>query len=140
MPIDYRIDPDNGVIYRRFTGDITLQDFEHHWRSMLADPAVPATLAMIVDMRECRLLVHGEELSRLVADVIEPALGRRRWFSAVVVAAPVQYGITKQFMAYSRGCGVTDVFYEIEDAFEWLREAATFSSTTRLTDIRHNET
>ena len=123
MPIQYRIDPDSGVIFRRFTGDITLQDFEQHWRSLLEDPALQEPLAMIVDMRECRLLVHGDELSSLIVNVIEPRLGRRRWFSAVVVAAPVQYGITKQFIAYSHGCGITDVFYDMEDAVEWIRAA-----------------
>jgi hypothetical protein len=123
MPIQYRIDPDSGVIFRRFTGDITLQDFEQHWRSLLEDPALQEPLAMIVDMRECRLLVHGDELSSLIVNVIEPRLGRRRWFSAVVVAAPVQYGITKQFIAYSHGCGITDVFYDMEEAVEWIRAA-----------------
>lgn len=124
MPIQYRIDPDSGVIFRRLTGDVTLQDLVQHWRALLADPDVPEPLAMIVDMRECRLQVHGDEVSRLIIDVIEPNLGGRRLFSAVVVAAPVQYGITKQFMAYSQGCGVTDVFYDIDEALIWLRAAA----------------
>ena len=124
MPIHYRIDPDSGVIFRRFTGDITLQDFEQHWRALLADPELPDPLTIIADMRECRLLVHGDEVSSLVIDVIEPRLGHRRWFSAVVVAAPVQYGISKQFIAYSRGCGITDVFYDMEEAVSWLRAVA----------------
>ena len=124
MPIQYRIDPDTDIIFRRFTGDITFDDFEQHWCALLADPAVPESLAMIVDLRDCRLRVHGDEISRLVADVIEPSLGRRRWFAAVVVAAPVQYGITKQFIAYSSGCGVTDIFYDVNEALTWLRDAA----------------
>ena len=124
MPIQYRIDPDSGVIFRRFTGDITYQDLEQHWRVLLADPDLPDPLTIIADMRECRLQVHGDEISSLVIDVIEPRLGRRRWFSAVVVAAPVQYGITKQFIAYSHGCGVTDVFYDMEEAVAWLQAVA----------------
>lgn len=123
MPIQYRIDPDSGVIFRRFTGDITLDDFERHWRTLFADPELPESLKIISDMRECRLQMHGEDITRLVSDIIEPGLGQRRWYSAVVVAAPVQYGITKQFMAYSHGCGVTDVFYDINEALAWLQAA-----------------
>ena len=124
MPIQYRIDPDSEIILRRFTGDVTFEEFEQHWRALLSDPDLPERLVMVVDLRECNLHLHGDEISRLVITVIEPNLGRRRWFSAVVVAAPVQYGISKQFIAYSRGCGVTDVFYDINEAVAWLHAAA----------------
>jgi len=64
--------------------------------------------------------------------VIAPRLRERRWFSAIVIGAPVQYGISKPIIAYSHGCGVTDVFYNTDEALAWLRGEIASASSDHL--------
>lgn len=120
MPIEYRIDRGLGVVHHEFTGAISLEDFEQHWRRFLADPELPDPLFMFADMRNCRIVVHGADAQYLVQAVVNPLLGDRRWVSSVVVASPCDYGVTKQFIAYSEKFGDTEVFFDLDEATRWL--------------------
>ena len=120
MPIEYRIDRELRVVHHGFTGEIHLQDLEQHWRPFLSDPDLPDPLLMFADMRGCRIMVHGDDALYLVRRVIEPMLGTRRWVSAVAVSSSCDYGVTKQFIAYSDPFGETEVFMDARDAWRWL--------------------
>ena len=111
-------------MYHVFAGEICLSDFEQHWKTLLPDPAVPDPIVIFADLRECSLTVHGDEVRRLVREVIEPRLRGRRWVSAAVVASPSDYGVPKQFMFYSNDCGVTEVFNDMDEAIAWMVKAA----------------
>ena len=124
MPISYKIEPGEGIVYHEFAGEIGLSDFEGYWKTLLSDPSLPNPLLMFADLRCCSLTVHGEDVRRIVREVIEPRLRGRRWLSAAVVAAPAEYGVTKQFMFYSNECGVTEVFHDAEEATTWLTQTA----------------
>ena len=124
MPIEYRIDHGLGVVSHEFTGEISFADLAHHWRRLLSDPELPDPLVMFADLRRCRMLVRGEDTSRLVHAVIQPLLKGRRWVSAVVADSNAEYGVTKQFTVYSSHCGETEVFREESEAVAWLLGAA----------------
>lgn len=124
MPITYKLEPDFGIVYHEFTGEICLSEFEQYWRTLLTDPSVPDPLVLYADLRCCSLMVHGDDVRRIVREVIEPQLRGRRWVSAAVVASPADYGVTKQFMFYSNDCGVTEVFHDKDEAVSWLMRTA----------------
>ena len=124
MPIGYEIDPELGIVKAEFSGEIRYADLERFWKGFLADPAVPDPPLIFADMRDCGVLVQGDDLSQLVRTVSEPLLGGRRWVFAAVAESEAVYGATKQFMVYSRECGVTDVFRDEDKAIMWLVEMA----------------
>ena len=123
MPIEYQIYSERGIVYRKFTGKITLADLGRHRRELLADPGIPETFALAADLRECEMAVSADELRGLVRTVIEPHMEGRRWVSALVVAEGAQRDLTDQFVEHSRECGVTEVFADPDAAVEWLLEA-----------------
>ena len=120
MPITYEIDRDRGIVYHVFTGQVGLDELERYWRTFLAEPDLPQPLALYADLRRGSLKVNGEDVQRIVQMVIEPLLRGRRWISAAVIGSPTDYGVTKQFMVYSDQFGVTQVFYEPDEALAWI--------------------
>ena len=123
MPIQYEIDRECGIVRHEFTGAITVGELETYWRNFLSERELPQPLALFADMRRCNMEVHGEDIHAIVHTVIEPMLGDRRWIAAAVVGSTTEYGVTKQFMAYSERCGVTEVFLDPNEALEWLQTA-----------------
>ncbi len=123
MPIQYEIDCECGIVRHEFTGAITVEELETYWRNFLSENGLPQPLALYTDMRNCSMEVHGEDIHAMVRMVIEPMLGDRRLIAAAVVGSTTEYGVTKQFMAYSERCGVTEVFVDPDEALHWLQTA-----------------
>ena len=119
MPITYRIEDDLGVVFRMFTGEITLDVLARHYEELLSDPKAQDLMTWVTDMRACSLMVRGEEIRELVRQYIQPLMEGRRWQCAAIVDTPVQYGATNQFAVYSAECGDTQVFYDQHEAFAW---------------------
>lgn len=123
MPIQFEIDRVHGIVYHDFDGPITFGELETYWRTFLSKNDLPRPLALFADMRKCTMEVHGDDIQAIVHTVIEPLLGERRWVAAAVVGSTTEYGVTKQFMAYSERCGITEVFLDADEALAWLRSA-----------------
>lgn len=119
MPIDYEIDRGRGLVFRRMTGKITLEDLARHYREILTDPEAEGMMAWVTDEREGELDVRGEDVRRLVRETIEPLMKGRQWHCGAIVATPTQHGITSQFAAYSADFGETRVFYDPCEAEDW---------------------
>lgn len=122
MPISYRVDHDLGVVFRMFTGEITLGVLAQHYEKLLSDPEAEEVLTWVTDMRGCTLNVRGDDIKELVRQHIEPLMQGRKWHCAAIVGTAVQYGATNQFAVYSAECGHTRVFYDQKEAMEWAAE------------------
>jgi hypothetical protein len=122
MPITYSIDADLGVIFEAWQGDVTAADLRRYWQAYLADPRVMALRRTLVDLREARILFTGPEFFDLVADVVKPALGGRRWTTAIVVARAVQFGVSKQYQAFAETYSRDAIFEDYDAALRWLGE------------------
>lgn len=125
MPISYRIDNDFGVVFRMFTGEITLGVLSSHYEKLLSDPEAKKMMTWVTDMRGCTLNVRGDDIRELVRQHIEPLMQGRQWQCAAIVETAVQYGATNQFAVYSAECGQTRVFYDQIEAMEWAAELIT---------------
>ena len=124
MPIEYRIDTELRAVVRRIAGEIDRPELELHWRDMLSDPDVPEPIAILTDMREANVRLTHDEVQGMIRNIIRPALAGRKWISALVVASPLQFGQTRQFMAYTDECGWSGLFYDPDEAREWLLRTA----------------
>ena len=124
MPIKYRIDEALGIIRHEFTGEISRSEFESYWERVLSDQSVPEPLVMMADMREWTLMINGDDVFHIVRESIAPRIGERRWIAAAVVSTPAQYGVARQFMAYSDGFGTTEIFDDPDSAIAWLIDTA----------------
>ena len=124
MPIEYWIDEDLGIVRHEFTGEISRGEFERYWERMLSDPSIPEPLVMMADMREWTLMIDGHDVFHIVRESIAPRIGTRRWIAAAVVSNPAQYGVARQFNAYSDSFGTTGIFNDPDSAIAWLTTAA----------------
>lgn len=67
-------------------------------------------------MRRCRLWFSGEELSNLVRTVVLPVLKGRSWTSAIVVAGPAEFGVSRQYQVLSEQHSRDAIFYDFDEA------------------------
>jgi hypothetical protein len=120
MPISYTLDEETGFITEVWTGDIAASDLASHWRRYLADPAVLRIRRTLVDLRGCRILFKGVELSTLVKTMVIPILDGRDWKTAIVVDHPAQFGVSRQYQAFAESYSSDAIFSDPEDARRWL--------------------
>jgi hypothetical protein len=120
MPISYTIDEEKGFITEVWTGDIAASDLASHWRRYLADPEVLSIRRTMVDLRECRILFKGAELSSLIKTMVIPILGGRDWKTAIVVDDLVHFGVSRQYQAFAESYSRDAIFSDPEDARRWL--------------------
>jgi hypothetical protein len=120
MPITYWIDPAIGVIFEVWKGDVTAADLRRFWAGYLANPQVMELRRTLVDLREAQIQFTGPELMHLVAAVVTPVLQGRDWKSALVVAGPVQYGVSRQYQVFADHYSQDAIFEDYDAALQWL--------------------
>jgi hypothetical protein len=120
MPISYTIDEEKGFITEVWTGEVAASDLKSYWRRYLADPEVLSIRRTLVDLRECRILFRGVELSSLIKEMVIPILEGRDWKTAIVVDHPTQFGVSRQYQAFAESYSYDAIFSDPEDARRWL--------------------
>jgi hypothetical protein len=122
MPISYSIDPDAGLISEIWTGSVSARDLGAYWTAYLADPEVLALRRTLVDLRESTIGFSGREMSHLIDTIVTPALAGRSWQTAIVVAKPAQYGVSRQYQVFAEHYSRDAIFEDYETARLWLLE------------------
>lgn len=122
MPIEYYVDNKQGLVFKRFHGQVDIKQLRDHWRELMADADAMEFAAWVTDIREATVRFNGAELELLVRTVIEPRLKDVRWLSAVVANPGVQYGVTNQFSVYASGHAVVATFLDRDEALAWVRK------------------
>ncbi|HTQ99020.1 MAG TPA: hypothetical protein VMH83_03480 [Candidatus Acidoferrum sp.] len=120
MPIQYRIDHDEGLIYTTWEGDVHAEDLWNHWQTYLRDPVVMTLRRSLVDVRGANILFKGDELSDLIKTLVTPTLKGKDWILAIVVASPVQYGLSRQFHVFADHFSRDRIFHDYLAAKMWL--------------------
>jgi len=120
MPIDYVARPDEGFVEVVWSGTITAHDLRMSWSKILSDPAVLRIGQALTDIRDATLDFSGAELAQVVLTVAVPALNGRAWRSAIIVHDPVQFGVSRQYEAFSAQFGEDAIFFERDEARDWL--------------------
>jgi hypothetical protein len=121
MPITYSIDPQLGVIFEKWSGDVLASDLASYWRGYLADPQVIAIRKTVVDLRDSNPRFTGAELSELINTIVLPVLAGREWVTAIVIGKPVHVGVSRQYQVFAERYSRDAIFEEPEQALVWVQ-------------------
>jgi hypothetical protein len=122
MNITYKIDSSQGVIIEKWYGSVDVEDVAALWKLKLADKNVLACRGTLADLRDCQLQFSGDELRCKIRTILFPSVGARKIKTAILVSEPLQYGVARQFLAYSDEIGDGQVFTNEIAAYKWLLE------------------
>jgi hypothetical protein len=120
MPITYVIDQERNVIFETWSGEISAADLANYWRGYLADPEVMAIRRTVVDLRNSTPTFTGAELASLVRTIALPMIAGRDWVTALVVARPLQIGISRQYHVFAESYSEDAVFHDPDTALNWV--------------------
>jgi hypothetical protein len=120
MPITFSIDRNFGIIREMWVGRISSGEVSEHWTRLLTDPDALALRASLADLRAASLDFGGWQMRRLIDTVVNPLLQGRDWISAMIVAGPMQLGMTRQYQDLADHYSRDAIFFNDHDALEWL--------------------
>jgi hypothetical protein len=129
MPITYTIDRGKRLIYETWTGEVRAADLAAYWETYLADPEVINLRRTLVDLRTATIAFSGLEFDTLIQRIVLPVLQERKWTTAIVVANPVQFGISRQYQVFAHHYSQDSIFKSIADAEAWLATQADAGAT-----------
>ena len=121
MPVTYHVDPANETVHTQVTGRIDAADVRGHMQDLLANPACPAEIFVLIDASGLEMVITPELIRVTASELVR--LGERFVFRgvAVVVSGTAQYGMFRmgQFILEPH-LPVTNVFREHAEAVTWL--------------------
>ncbi|MGH7648865.1 MAG: hypothetical protein ACREND_12160 [Gemmatimonadaceae bacterium] len=120
MPITYSVDTSRDIIFETWTGTINASDLAAYWREYLADPEVMKCRRTLVDLRAATIVFTGQQLADLIESIAVPMLGGLKWATAVLVAAPAQFGTARQYQVFAESYSDDAIFFDEKSALEWL--------------------
>lgn len=120
MPIEYVVDHSRNIVVETWAGTIDANALASYWRDYLTNPEVMSCRRTLVDLRDAQIAFTGSELSNLVQTIVIPALHGKRWASALVVAAPDQFGTSRQYQVFAETYSADSIFHDLRTAEDWL--------------------
>jgi hypothetical protein len=122
MPIKFKYDPDNNILYETGEDEVTYQDFVEYRENLLAQPARPASKALVLcDYRTARIALSSEEMWRIKgkSDKVADFFGGAK--VAIVAADDLGFGMARMYsMASEPGDFEVEVFKTVAQACAWL--------------------
>jgi hypothetical protein len=121
MPVRYKIERETCKIWTRCLGAVSFAEVMGHFKKLEADPAVPARLDVLLDLRETTTTPETTQL-RHVAQEIKRLESRLKWGACAIVAPrDALFGMSRMFEVFTdRSFSATRVFREFAEAQEWL--------------------
>ncbi len=120
MPIRYEVEDETGIVVVTHTGLISFDEWRAHLDRMLSDPALKRPLRVLADQRMREGVPSAGDVRQTISGSAKLMGSRDR--VAFVVSRQVLFGMGRVAGAYYEIAGVTGtrVFYDIEEAREWL--------------------
>jgi hypothetical protein len=121
MPVSYELDPEREIILTRIFGTLTLDEIRDHIDDLLADPALPPRLYVLLDAMALTSAPSTETV-RGCSEQIERLRDRVRLEAvSAAVAGMVYYGVFRMSQVLlERHFGPTHVCMDLDSAREWL--------------------
>ncbi len=122
MPISYKIDPQQRLIFTTAKGVLTGEEVMEHKQLLLHDPAFEPGMRELSDVR-CveRLEVTPAGIQHMVAMDKSTATGLDDYRLAIVASADVIFGMARMYQALTEdNIQSVRVFRSIEEAKDWL--------------------
>jgi hypothetical protein len=125
LPVNFRIDSQERLVYLTVTGDSSFPEWEDVMRRVLADPAYVKGFNFLTDRRG-QSRMPGPDftlkvLRLLVAHTAE--MGRYRW--AAVTTWPAPFGTLRMYSILAEEADIRiEAFNDYEEARNWLLSGA----------------
>ena len=121
MPVTYRIDKINRVIYTRCIGDVTLAEVIDHFRQLERDPKCPDRLDVLLDLAKQVTIPEKENLQDVASEIWRVKPRVQFGICAIVARTDTLYGMLRMFEVFvERYFGETFVFRTKRQALAWL--------------------
>ena len=133
MPVTYRIDQANQIIYTRCTSPLTLEEVIGHFRELERDPKCPDRLDVLLDLTKQVTIPEKENLHEVAGEIwrVQPRV--RFDICAVVAPTNALYGMLRMFEVFAeRYFSETCVFRTRTEAEAWLVSRRQAISTTAV--------
>ncbi len=122
MSLSYTIDEAARLVWLRYEGEVTAEEFAATMRAVFADRRYGPGFSLLSDRLSAE--VSSAEYARTAAEFLAQhanSFGGSRW--ATVVNSPVAFGIARMMDTLSDGLPVTfRVFTDLDAALAWLAE------------------
>jgi hypothetical protein len=122
LPITWTIDDGYGIVRQSWVGCVTAEELGVFFRAISSDPRALALGKALVDLRSFTPGFSGRELKNLIDTVVRPAVYPGRFISAIVVAEPVQVGLSRQYQVFSEAYSADQIFTDYDEALAWLMQ------------------
>jgi hypothetical protein len=122
MPVGYQLDPQAGFVHTRCVGAVTFDEVAAHFRELENDPALPASLDVLLDLSGTSSLPESAQLRSVAGEIgrLEPRVAWGR--CAIVAESDVLFGMSRMLEVFSeQQFRQTRVFRKQADAEAWLR-------------------
>lgn len=104
MPVSYRIDSPNGIVWTKVTGVLTDEQLLRHKEALLADPAFRAGMKEISDVRDVeRLDVTREGIRRFASFDAVHSSHLSAHEIALLVSDDLTFGLGRMYGALTEG-------------------------------------
>ena len=120
MTTTYEIDSTQQLVRARWVGAIDAQALKAHWKEIVRDPGAENCRGSLGDLREAELCFTGAEMAALVRSILVQFLEGRSWKSAVLVERQVQFGVARQWDAFTGARVDVAIFDDEGKALDWL--------------------
>ncbi len=121
MPVTYRINKRDGIIYTRCSGQVTLEEVIGHFRELERDPDCPERLDVLLDLTK-QVTIPGKDNLHDVANEIWRVQPRVQFgICAIVARTHALFGMLRMFEVFvERYFAATGVFRTKREAETWL--------------------
>ena len=123
MPIKYRIDKGNRIIFAEVEGDFTLEDIIKTINSVVSDRDFRSGFNVLSDHRKIGEPATTQQMQGMAAHLesLSYAYGGTKW--AMLVSKEASYGMMRMLSALVENVPIElRVFRDMEEALTWLRE------------------
>ena len=120
MPVTYSIK--SHLLLMEASDEYPASELPRTFLAALSDPACPAQVALLLDVRQSRSLAKrtADEI-RAVSVFLGPHARRIGGRCAVVVGSEVQFGLGRMGSVHAEAVGVkAEIFRDLEPGLEWL--------------------
>ena len=121
MAFEFEIDTTEGIMCKRGTGSVTVDDIHAQLAAEMEHPDFKPGLRRLVDYRFLEPRLSAEDVEAIAATMgrLQDRFGSARW--AIVTNSDLVYGLTRMYMAFSDDSPIeVSVFREMDAARDWL--------------------
>jgi hypothetical protein len=129
MPVTYRIDKTNRIIYTACSGSVTPEEVFDHFRALAQDPERPDRLNVLLDLSESASVPESQQLLDVVHQI--GGISARVQFDAcaIVASRDVLFGMSRMFGVFAEKWFRTIHICRTRDEAEaWLIAQSSFNN------------